>query len=199
MTTRWARFLRGWIAAAVSVFVALCSHTLAGGDVPSPAGVALCLAFAGMICIALAGKTLSLPRLAASVAVSQFLFHGAFSLLGAAPATVAAHTSSMSNSMEMHALHLQAAADSGMAMPTWMWFAHGLAALVTIAALRYGERAFWAALALARPFVIRMLAAVARAETPARPDPVTTSPRVLRSRLIVTPRSLRGPPAVPAN
>jgi hypothetical protein len=194
MTTRWARFLRGWTAAAVSVFVALCSHGLAGGDVPSPAGVALCLAFAGMICIALAGKTLSLPRLAVSVAVSQFLFHGAFSLLGSAPAT--AQNGSMAINMAPHALHLRAAADSGMTMPAWMWFAHAIAAVVTIAALRYGERAFWAGLALARPFVIRMLAFVDSAETPRRPGPVDSTRRGHRSRLIVVSRSLRGPPAL---
>ena len=196
MTTRWARFLRGWIAAAVSVFVALCSHALAGGDIPSPAGVVLCLAFAGMACVALAGKTLSLPRLAVSVAFSQLLFHGAFSLLGSAPAT--ATSGSMASAMDVHALHLETTADSGMAMPAWMWFAHGIAAVVTIAALRYGERAFWAGLALARPFVIRMLAAAARAETPPRPRPVSSSPRILRSRLVISSRSLRGPPTVAA-
>ncbi len=196
MTTRWARFLRGWTAAAVSVFVALCSHALAGGDIPSPAGVALCLAFAGMACVALAGKTLSLPRLAVSVGFSQLLFHGAFSLLGSAPAT--AVPGSMASTMDVHALHLEAAADSGMAMPAWMWFAHAIAAVVTIAALRYGERAFWAALALARPFVIRMLAAVARTETPPRRGLAGSSPRTLRSRLIISSRSLRGPPAVAA-
>ncbi|MES2169769.1 MAG: hypothetical protein V4479_03480 [Actinomycetota bacterium] len=196
MTTRWARFLRGWIAAAVSVFVALCSHTFAGGAVPSPAGVALCLAFAGMACLALAGKTLSLPRLALSVTFSQFIFHGAFSLLGSAPA--ATTNGSMAGGMEVHALHLQAQADAGMAMPTWMWGAHTVAAVVTIAALRYGERAFWAVLALARPFMLRMLAAVARAETPARPGPVNPAPRLLRSRLIVSSRSLRGPPVAAA-
>jgi hypothetical protein len=196
MTTRWARFLRGWIAAAVSVFVALCSHTLAGGNVPSPVGVALCLAFAGMICIALAGKSLSLPRLAVSVGVSQFLFHGAFSLLGSAPVT--GSTGSMASTMDVQTLHLQAAADSGMAMPAWMWFAHAVAALVTIAALRYGERAFWAVLALARPFVIRMLAALTPAETPVRRAPVSPVLCAPRSRLIVSSLSRRGPPAGPA-
>ena len=50
MHTRWARFVRGWIVAAVSTFVAALSHTLGGGSVPGPLAVVVSLAFAGMIC-----------------------------------------------------------------------------------------------------------------------------------------------------
>lgn len=63
MTTRWARFARGWIAAIVSLFVAACSHSLAGGSLPAAAGIALSLAFSGATGVLLAGKTLSLARL----------------------------------------------------------------------------------------------------------------------------------------
>lgn len=59
MTTRWARFARGWIAAIVSLFAAASSHTLAGGSLPATAGIAL----SGATCVPLAGKTLSLARL----------------------------------------------------------------------------------------------------------------------------------------
>ncbi|MET0992153.1 MAG: hypothetical protein ABWX66_07140, partial [Lacisediminihabitans sp.] len=85
MSTRWARVVRGGIAATISVFVALCSHLLAGGDAPGLPGILLCLAFAAMICIALAGRRLSTPKLAVAVGASQFLFHGVFAMLGSAP------------------------------------------------------------------------------------------------------------------
>lgn len=195
MTTRWARFARGWTAAFVSVFIALCSHALAGGTVPSAAGMALCLAFAGMICVPLAGKTLSLFRLSVSVVVSQFLFHGGFSLLGAAgPATQAR---SMGAHIHLHRLNLQAA-DSGMTMPTWMWAAHAIAAVTTILALRFGERAFWRALALALPFLLVLLGWVAEPGTRAV-GPITCDRELLPRRLaVVSMLSLRGPPVSPA-
>jgi hypothetical protein len=85
MNTRWARFARGWIAAIVSLFVAACSHALAGGALPATAGLALCLAFSGAVCVLLAGKTLSLARLSIAVGLSQLPFHGLFSLLTDAP------------------------------------------------------------------------------------------------------------------
>lgn len=67
MTTRWARFTRGWLGAVFSTFVAALSHTAGGGSGPGLLPVALCLAFAVIVCIGLAGRSLSLwrPRLAA--------------------------------------------------------------------------------------------------------------------------------------
>jgi hypothetical protein len=200
MTTRWARFVRGWVAAAISVFVALCSHTLAGGAVPSVAGIALCLAFSGMVCIALAGKSLSLPRLAISVLLSQFLFHGAFSLLGSAvPTTPTPATHSMSELMSAPAVHITPLVDSGMSMPAWMWAAHGVAAIVTIVALRFGERTFWQLLALTRPTVRRLLALMAIAVTPAEPARPIETELLPRPRLVVVSWTRRrGPPAFAA-
>jgi hypothetical protein len=200
MTTRWARFVRGWVAAAISVFVALCSHTLAGGAVPSLAGLCLCLAFSGMVCIALAGKSLSLPRLAISVLLSQFLFHGAFSLLGStAPATPTPATHSMSDLMSAPAVHITPLVDSGMSMPAWMWAAHGVAAIVTIAALRFGERAFWQLLALTRPLARRLLTPVVVAVTSAEPAHPIEAELLPRPRLVVVSGARRrGPPAFAA-
>ena len=201
MTTRWARFVRGWIAALVSVFIALCSHTLAGGNSPSAAGIALCMAFAAMICIALAGKSLSLPRLAISVCVSQFLFHGAFSLLGTArpeaqaQAQAQAQAPSMTASMTMQQLHLHAA-DSGMSMPAWMWVAHCIAAAVTIVALRCGERAFWRLLELARPLMRSLFAWLAPLPALAPRFIPTRSEWIPRQRITRATVSRRGPPAL---
>jgi len=81
MTTRRARFARGWIAAIESLFVAACSNTLAGGSLPGTAGIA----FSGATCVLLPGKTLSLARPSTAVVLSQLLFHGPFSLLADAP------------------------------------------------------------------------------------------------------------------
>jgi hypothetical protein len=196
MTTRWARFIRGWIAAAVSVFVALFSHTLAGGAVPSVAGVALCLAFAGMTCIALAGKSLSLPRLSLSVFISQLLFHGWFSLLGSAGTptiTSPATTPSMATEMGEHQMQLQAAG-SVMTMPTWMWAAHATAAVLTVLVLRYGERAFWQLIALARPFLLSLFGWVLGTPLPMVRSVPREQESLPRRLAIVSMLSLRGPP-----
>lgn len=200
MTTRGARFIRGWIAAAISVFVAVCSHALAGGQGPGAAGLALCLAFAGPISVVLAGKSLSLPRLILSVIISQFLFHAGFSLLGSAggptPTTpTVAHW--MSADMHVHALNLQAA-NSAMTMARWMWAAHATAAVITILALRFGELAFWQLLALARPFLLSVFGWAA--STPLRPAAQAPCRResLPRRLAIVSMLSLRGPPPWPA-
>jgi len=212
MSTRWARVVRGGIAATISVFVALCSHLLAGGDAPGLPGILLCLAFAAMICIALAGRRLSTPKLAVAVGASQFLFHGVFAMLGSAPLSFGSgslgsgtiSTMPMSHGMDMGVHPLPgalptAAADTGMAMPTWMWFAHGIAAVITVLALRFGERAFWQLVALARPWV-RMLLAFARpvaVHTP--PARIPALDALLPPRLVVlSPRRHRGPPALVA-
>lgn len=204
MATRWARVVRGWIAAVVSVFVAMCSHALAGGPVPSAAGVALCLAFAAMVCIALAGTSLSLTRLSVSVAISQFLFHGAFSILGtpsspAVSATVTLGTQQMA-AMRMGQPSLPTAipaTDAGMAMPQWMWFTHGAAAIVTILALRFGERAFWRLIALARPLVRGLLTPLP-APIESREDAghaVRRDERAPRRHdIVLSTRRRRGPP-----
>ena len=82
MDSRWARVARGTVAAAFATFVAAFSHTLAGGATPAPFGLAVSLVISAMICTTLAGRTVSLLRLAASVAASQILFHSLFSGLG---------------------------------------------------------------------------------------------------------------------
>src|ERR1700712_934267 len=90
MHTRWARVARGCAAAAFATFVAAFSHSLAGGSVPTAFGLFVSLMLSAMVCTLLRGRTLSLWRLAASVGVSQFLFHALFSDLGTPVA--AAHT-----------------------------------------------------------------------------------------------------------
>ena len=79
MSQRGARTARGLTAAAVATLLAGLSHSLGGGvgaQVPFGVGTVIAFAFAAMVCVALAGRTLSLARLAASVVLSQLAFHG---------------------------------------------------------------------------------------------------------------------------
>jgi hypothetical protein len=201
MTTRWARFARGWVAAIVSTFVAVLSHALAGGSIPGGAGIALCLAFSAVICVFLAGKTLSRVRLTVSVAVSQFLFHGLFGLLTDAPAPPAAsHAMSMDPSAGL-AVSLPAQhATLAMPMDARMWVGHAGAAVVTIIALRHGESAFWGLLDVARLTLTRLFGHTVAVGTssPSRPHTIASD----RARLprpideLVSMLRHRGPPGL---
>lgn len=149
MASRWARFVRGWLTASVAIFVAALSHIAAGGSAPGPLSVGLALAFAGIASVLLAGKSLSLLRLSLSVGVSQLLLHVLFGLGGASTVT-------MTGSSHHHGAGLTVITDAaapplvyaagGMPGASWMWVAHALAAIVTIAALHRGEKTFWALL-----------------------------------------------------
>jgi hypothetical protein len=202
MTTRWARFARGWIAAIVSTFVAVLSHALAGGSIPSGAGIALCLTFSAIICVLLAGKTLSRVRLAVSVSVSQFLFHGLFGLLTDAPAPPAAGRGmSMDPSASLAASLPAQHAAVAMPMDARMWIGHAFAAVVTVIALRHGERAFWGLLDLARLTLTRLFGHTLAVGTPSqcRPHAVASDrarlPRPVNELLSMLRH--RGPPYVP--
>ncbi|WP_405375070.1 MULTISPECIES: hypothetical protein [unclassified Microbacterium] len=145
--TRASRVLRGGLAASVATWVALLSHVTAGGTPPGWLGVAAPLALSLALCTALAGRRLSLIRLAIAVTLSQVLFHTLF-LLG----TV---TPSGSAAPHAHAhLALPAMTDAAGSAAALhgdlaMWALHGLAALVTTLVLHRGERAARALLALA--------------------------------------------------
>ena len=200
MTTRWARFARGWLAALFSTTVAAASHTLAGGNSPSAVSLVVALAFAGVACIALTGTTLSLTRLTASVALSQLAFHLLFSTIGTSTGAPAQFTGSAHD----HSATLTLGADAGSGAVAhhadgWMWLGHAAAAVLTIVALRYGESAFWRLAAIALLFVRTLfprIPAVPLVPRPARRARVVGHPfvpricAVLRSTL-----GLRGPPA----
>ncbi|MBG6107233.1 hypothetical protein [Frigoribacterium sp. CG_9.8] len=170
MATRWARFARGWIAAIVSLFVAACSHALAGGALPATAGLALCLAFSGVACVFLAGKTLSLARLSVAVALSQLLFHGLFRLLADAPPSTTVPTGAGIHHGDTMVLQLGTASSAFPVMNVnaelWMWTGHASGAIVTIAALSFGERTLWALVRLSHLYISRILDTVHPVETP---------------------------------
>jgi hypothetical protein len=204
MATRWARFMRGWVAASFSTFVAALSHTLGGGAAPGVLAVIVSLAFAGMVCVALSGRTLSWSRVAASVIVSQLIFHGLFSL-GAAGGALSADATARASLSAHHHAALDLA--QGVTGPTGahganhdgagMWIAHGIAALVTILALCYGEAAFWGTLATAR-LVIRRVVTIAAAITPPAPARRIPSPGLVfvarEPALVFSVMRHRGPP-----
>ena len=146
MDSRSARVARGGVAAGFATFVAAFSHALAGGVAPSAFGMLVCLVIAATVCILLAGRTLSIVRLAASVAISQALFHSLFVSLGTP--VIAPHGMG-SMIPDAAALHPHAGAT--------MWLAHALAALVTVAALRFGERALWGLGSTTRLLLARLL------------------------------------------
>ena len=186
MNSRWARVIRGTIAAGVATFVAAFSHTIAGGTAPSWFGVGASFVLSLAACTALSGRTLSWWRLAASVAVSQMLFHALFSGSGESLAA-AGHDMGAGSTMVMPAMNSQ---------DDWMILAHVIAGIITLLALRFGERAFWSIADSARLALARVLRVVL-------PVPVMASRGILSiSRAVVGPRRIhvpsthrhRGPP-----
>ena len=160
MTTRWARLARGWLTASVAVFVAAFSHAVGGGSTPGLVGVVLAVAFAVPVSIALAGKSLSLARLSVSVGFSQFLFHILFGLGAAGGPTLTEAGSSHHAAVVSVAAAAPGVASHGLAhLGPWMWVAHALAAVVTIVALRRGEKAFWSLVEFTRTRLAAVLIA----------------------------------------
>lgn len=98
--SRSQRALRGAAAAGFATFVALTSHVIGGGALPTVMGIVVPLALSTLICVLLAGRRLSLPRLSLSVLASQSLFHLLFSVFAPMSGT---HGSA--NAVERHVMH----------------------------------------------------------------------------------------------
>ena len=147
-SARSTRVLRGTTAAFFATFVSLCSHVLAGGEVPGLLNVALPLALSLLVCMLLSGRQFTLWRLAGMVGFSQLLFHLLFSM-GAGHSAA-----SIIGGQDMHAHH-------GMTMPidittsadaatmshgdTTMLLAHLMAGLATVLVLHRSEQMLIAA------------------------------------------------------
>lgn len=205
MTTHGARFVRGWIVAVFSTFVAALSHTLGGADAPGWPVVVVSLAVAGMVCVAFSGRTLSFWRSTTSVLISQIIFHGLFSLGAAgggargADAIVASATGQhVALASLIDPLVLSSSAHPAHSGAT-MWLAHLGAAIVTVTALRYGERAFWGllenvCLGIRTLFVRNLLAVPVAAPRRIGHDAPVLTPHNLV--LVLSPMRRRGPPSV---
>jgi hypothetical protein len=193
---RGQRVFRGSVAALVATFIATVSHSAATAHPPSLLGILLGLGIAAPLCVLLAGRAPSWTRLSVAVGASQALFHSLLALrlgdgISTATGTVAAHA-------HHDMLTTNVLASSGASHPAespWMWFAHAVAAVLTVLVLGTGERA------------VRLLAAlvsrVFRALVPGRPThalpvlPVgTPEPTMLRGLAVLSVMRRRGPPVM---
>jgi hypothetical protein len=200
MTTRWARVVRGVLAAVFATFVAAWFHSAAGGSPPSWLAVTVTLAGAIPAAVFLTGSTLSWIRLSLTVAASQFLLHitlGMSSQPFRQGPLAAAHHGSTAIADPAAVLNLAGVATHDILGHNGaMWPAHLLAAVVTILAVGHGEAAFWAVLALAG---LSIAIALASAPTFApRPYPQRSGgnprARIPRSLAPLSSMRLRGPP-----
>lgn len=154
------------------------------------------------VCVLLAGRSLSLPRLSASVLISQVLFHTLF-VLGT---PVSGSTKPSGHGMPgMETVAVTVDPTTPMAMGSadgWMWLAHAIAAVTTIAALYRGERCI-AQLVTRAAMVIARLLPSPRRLTPApvviRWQSTTFAEQPVRLPLgvFLSARSHRGPPTTP--
>lgn len=139
---------RGTLAASFATVTAAFSHALAGSDAPGAVGVVLSFAFGVLVCTALAGRRITVPRLALAVLLSQGLFHLLFGI-GAGPAQD--WSSHVGHHGSVVGILPQAVGDAGAAHGAhdgWMWMAHLAAAAVTIGMALWGVRLGRALIAL---------------------------------------------------
>lgn len=196
MGQRAIRALRGTIAAAVSTLIAAVSHSIADGQLPSVFAVSVALTASVFVCIVLAGKSLSRPRLALAVVLSQLAYHGMFAFappggsVSAPAGALGAHAQHALGSIDVQAGAL--AHDHG----TTMWIAHVLAAVVTVLALATGEQVVRELFATLRLALSTFFEAPAPVPIPrlAALFPDAVAPR--RAPVIVSSRSQRGPPVL---
>ena len=203
MTKRWARVVRGQAVAVFATFAAAFSHGMADGGHPPIAAIALALAFSSVACVFLSATHFSRPRLAASVAISQLIYHGLFSLFGTAGSAPGAMTAGHHGSVSFTSNSFTpiATGQAG-AVPSdlWMLVAHFGAAVLTFALLVRGERSLITVGSVAGLFI----AALSWWRLPHLPDRVPSSRRVptgqraeIPHRQLILTSSLRhrGPPA----
>lgn len=240
MLARQERMLRAVLSTSVGVLVTATAHSLGGGAFPPPLLLALVFVAGVLGCFAAGGRRVALPNLVVAIGLLQGLLHGVFSLghgsvghgslghgsVGVDP-TSASSAGSTGHGAHAHLVTMPdvAAASGDMgAMPsgTMLW-AHVVAGVVTIIALRLGASAVrqlarsvavtvGTAIAsshlgrLVTALITALVAALASAIT-ALVDPVALVRRRHRlvresvwaacrraSSLLGTTRGLRGPP-----
>lgn len=190
--SRVSRVVRGALAASLATWAALLSHVAGGGQVPGLLGIVVPLALSLFVCTALAGRRLSLPRLAIAVTGSQLLFHILFVIGTVTP-------SGMPHQHGMPLMTDAGGAAAAICADPLMWAMHGLAALLTVAVLHRGERTALRLLALAaeiarwvRHRILTAVLVLGAVDRPA-PAPAPTDVPVLRS-VTLRVAAGRGPP-----
>ena len=197
MTSRAARLARGWVVGGFATLIAALSHSVGGGDIPSPLAILVGLVFAGLLGTAVTARRPSLPRVAIVVGVSQLAFHAVFSLLGTPAADAASSAGSMAgmDHGSMTTLVVSGVTHAGHPAGAAMWFAHAVAALATLLFLARAERAFWGLLVLFARSVLAVFRGVPVVGVP-RPSRVAVQPelRPVAALLLASALSRRGPP-----
>lgn len=201
------RLVRGTAAGTAATFFALAFHLLADGAAPTPLALLTPLAASVLVGVVLAGRSLSLARLAATVTAAQVLFHVLFVLGASAHAMPTSHAVPTGHAGHAAPVDLapDAVADAALAGHAHgdlaMITAHLAAALLTIVLLHRGERALervraWADARLTRWNHLLTAAVPAIRTTPsdggatAAPTPLGFLPGVCPA---AAPR--RGPPS----
>jgi hypothetical protein len=201
MSTRYARVVRGLVVACVSLLVAAVAHVSGGGQI-GRVGFVLALTFSVLVSIGLTGRAVSRLRIAVSVVLSQAAFHLLFGVgAGYQPPAIATTSGMRMPGMTELATPILAPAvtsdtaagsmnDSG-----WMWVAHGLAAVVTIVALIWGETTFWHLTGRVR-FALRLFSSPGAIVVPRRlPSGVVREISEPSTRFLIAGMRHRGPPA----
>ena len=166
---------------------------------PTWLGLVVPLVLSLMICTVLAGRRLSLARTSASVLLSQALFHVLF-VLGAGNVMMTASSGHDHGAM-MHSAVISADATAALYGDTTMWVGHALAAVVTIVALRRGERSLVALRDTARSLVRWVCRRIALVTVAVVPHPLLPSAAVASAvsvpplRVVLRRAPRRGPPA----
>lgn len=210
MKNRRERALRGSLAAAFATFVALTSHVIAGGSLPTMMGLIVPLALSVLVCVLLAGRQLSLWRLSVSVGISQALFHLLFMVFTPMSTPMGAPTASSAaanNALAHHGLHhaghsgsmgqmtspaqmasMDSMTGAGTAMHAHtsapMLMAHIVAAIITIAMIYWSESLPSALAEFARLIIRALVPALAVARS--IPDGPRSQPTITE----VVPRAL---------
>ena len=201
MDARRQRMLRAALSAGVSTLVTAAAHALGGGTFPPALLLGTAVVVSVLVCFALGGRRVTLPRLVVAVAATQGLLHAVFTLAGGmAPMTDDQGAGGTGGTHAGHHLpgaavlpELAAGAHDGS-----MVGAHVVAGLVTIASLRAGTSAVRQLVRALGLVLVRLVARVAALVVPHRPRGavrVERAPRPLVTLLLATTRALRGPPA----
>lgn len=192
MNRRQQRALRGAGAAALAVFSAAFFHVAGGGAQPSALAIVVSFVLAAPVCVLLAGRRSSLWRLGLSVALSQFAFHFLFGLGQPSDVRFGGDTAMAG----MPGMRLDVAGGSSGAFATSsMWAGHAMAVLVTIAAVRHGDRVIERMLELATRLVVRVIRLISVTIAP-RPtiSASDSAPAALIPQFLAGAWRHRGPP-----
>ncbi len=126
-----ARALRGVAAGALTTFLALLFHVLGGGTAPGPLALSACLFAVVWVSVLIGRARPSLPLLVVAVGASQLVLHTAFAITtGSATIASGGHAGHADGPLVL------AGVQGGHAM----WPAHVAAGLLTVLAIRRGER-----------------------------------------------------------